>query len=82
MTDIAKDISVMKDIEDLTGYVYELEEYIKNNLTIIRIDLNKVIKAYLDCWQKTSEDHEMIRSYLKQNKDFQKWTATQVLKQR
>ncbi len=72
----------MKDIEDLTGYVYELEEYIKNNLTIIRIDLNKVMKAYLDCWQKTSEDHDMIRSYLKQNKDFQKWTATQVLKAR
>ena len=79
---MAKDISLVKDIEDITHYVFDLEQTLKDRIAVIRHDVNKLMKEYLDRMFQMKLDHEIIQSYLTQNKDFQKWTAKQALKTR
>jgi len=72
----------MKDIKDLTDYVFELEEWLKLRMQVLTGDVNRLRKAYLDNMIRMTEDHDTIRLYLQQDKNFQKWSSKQVLKER
>ena len=72
----------MKDIKDLTDYVFELEEWLKLRMQVLTGDVNRLRKAYLDNMIRMREDHDTIRLYLHQDKDFNKWASKQILKER
>ena len=82
MSDIAKDISIMKDIVDLTSYVFELEEWLKLRMGTLTSDVNRLSQAHRKIMTRMKEDHDTIRLYLQQNKDFRKWAAKQTLETR
>ncbi len=72
----------MKDIKDLRDYVFELEEWLKLRMQVLTGDVNKLMTAYLDNMIRMKEDHDTIRRYLQQDKNFQKWSSKQILKER
>ena len=77
-----KNHKLIAEFEDLKDYVFELEEWLKLRMQVLTGDVNKLMKAYLDNMIRMREDHDTIRLYLQQDKNFQKWSSKQILKER
>ena len=79
---MVKDNKLIAEFEDLKEYVFDTRESLRDSMSLIRSDLNRIKNGYLDTIIKLKEEMDVVKSYLKQTKDFQKWAVKQTLKEK
>ena len=77
-----KNYKLIAEFEDLKDYVFDTRETLRDSMSIMRTDLNKIKDGYLNTILQLKEEMKVVKSYLKQTKDFQKWAVKQTLKEK
>ena len=81
MTKINLDI-LEEEFKDLKDYVFDTRESLRDSMSLIRSDLNRIKDGYLNTILQLKEEMRVVKEYLKQTKDFQKWAVNQTLKEK
>ena len=81
MTKINLDI-LEEEFKDLNDYVFDTRESLRDSMSLIRSDLNRIKDGYLNTILQLKEEMRVVKEYLKQTKDFQKWAVKQTLKEK
>ena len=63
-------------------YLHDRYHMLADRVGHMRMDLNKIMNEYLGLMMNMKEDQKIIKTFLSEFKDFQKWTAKQALTDR
>ena len=77
-----KNYKLIAEFEDLKDYVFDTRESLRDSMSMMRTDLNKIKDGYLNTILQLKEEMKVVKEYLKQTKDFQKWAVKQTLKEK
>ena len=77
-----KNYKLIAEFEDLKDYVFDTRESLRDSMALIRSDLNRIKDGYLNTILQLKEEMRVVKEYLKQTKDFQKWAVKQTLKEK
>ena len=72
-----------RDMSEIDNdHLHEKYHMLADRVAHMRMDINKIMNEYLGLMMNMKEDQKIIKTFLSEFKEFQKWTAKQALTDR